>query len=150
MPPVDPRQHVAEQRRRDRHHPSAGVGQMKRPRSSRLVYSDIPVPQDLQQIVAAAAKDVDAARMQIARQRLLHLQGQSVHPTPHVGGAGREPDAHAGGRHNSRSTDRTRRSATKLTVSPTRTRISPTSSISIDPAQRAAAGRHAGGASGRI
>ena len=77
--------------------------------------------------------------MRITLQCLLHLQGEAIHAATHVGDAGSEPDPYAGGRDDHpRSTDMTRRSATRLTSLPTRTHVPSDSSISIRSASAAA------------
>ena len=64
---------------------------------------------------------------------------EAIHAATHVGDAGSEPDPYAGGRDDHpRSTDMTRRSATRLTSLPTRTHVPSDSSISIRSASAAA------------
>ena len=56
---------------------------MKRPLSSRLGverHADPVVPDDLDQVRAAATKDVEIAAMRVTAERLLHLQRQECMP----------------------------------------------------------------------
>jgi hypothetical protein len=48
------------------------------------------------------AKDVKIAGMRIAMQRLLNLQGKTVHPTPYVRRTGRQPNTNPRRRNNHR------------------------------------------------
>ena len=78
--------------------PSATEGHRKRPRSSRFENRHIPwpvVPDDLDQVAAATAKDEQMAVVRITLQRLLNQKGQAVEALPHIGVACRQPDAHA-------------------------------------------------------
>jgi hypothetical protein len=69
------------------------------------------VPDDFDQVAAAAAENVEIAGMRIAPERLLHLQSQAVHAATHVRMTHRQPDADArGNRDHPRSADSTRRS----------------------------------------
>src|SRR4051812_7422021 len=57
---------------------------------------------------SAPPEDIEIASMGIAAERLLHLQRQAVHATPHVGVAHRQPDPDArGNRDHPRSADST-------------------------------------------
>src|SRR6185437_4864631 len=111
--------------------------------------------------------------MWIALQRLLNLQGKTIHPTTHVGRTRCQPDANTRRRNNHRrSTVITRRSIVRPTSCPTLTDVPSGSVISIllpvtcsapDPADRAicfvswplagslivCTGRKTGGGSGR-
>src|SRR6476646_2541656 len=92
------------------------------------------MPKNLQQITALSAENVEIARMRIAPQRLLNLQGETVHPTAHVGRTSRQPDADTRRRDNPRrSTVITRRSVAKPTSCPTLTDVPSGSVISILP-----------------
>jgi len=72
--------------------------------------------------------------MRISVQRLLHLQGETVHPTTHVRRAGCQPDANTRWRDNHRrSTLITRRSVTRPTSCPTLIDVPSASVISILP-----------------
>jgi hypothetical protein len=42
------------------------------------------MPKDLQKITAPTTKHTEIASMRVARETLLHLQGQAVHPFAHV------------------------------------------------------------------
>src|SRR6476659_5301973 len=72
--------------------------------------------------------------MWIALQRLLNLQGKTIHPTTHVGRTRCQPDANTRRRNNHRrSTVITRRSVTRPTSCPTLTDVPSGSVISILP-----------------
>ncbi len=78
--------------------------------------------------------------MRIAPQRFLDLQGETVHPTAHVGRTRRQPDADIRRRDNHRrSTVITRRSVPKPTSCPTLTDVPSGNVISILPPDAAAA-----------
>jgi len=53
------------------------------------------MPKNFYQIAAAASKDVEIAGVRITLQRLLHLEGEPIHATAHVGMTGRNPHAYA-------------------------------------------------------
>ena len=53
------------------------------------------MPEDLDQVAPGAAKHEKITDKGITSERLLHLQGQTVHATPHIGAPDREPDPHA-------------------------------------------------------
>jgi hypothetical protein len=55
-------------------------------------HAETVMPEDLQQITALAAKNVQIAGVGIAPQRLLDLQGKAVHAAAHVRRAGCDPD----------------------------------------------------------
>ena len=72
--------------------------------------------------------------MRIVMQRLLNLQGKTVHSTAHVGRTRRQPDANTRRRDNHRrSTLITRRNVTKPTSCPTLSDVPSGSVISILP-----------------
>jgi hypothetical protein len=73
--------------------PPIGAGQMKRPRSRRLMYSDIPRPSTHSTFSRCplAAKDEEIAAVCGEIQHLLHLQSQAVHAAPHIGRDARQP-----------------------------------------------------------
>jgi hypothetical protein len=52
------------------------------------------MPEDLDTIAAAAAEDEKIARVRVATEALLHLQGQAVHAAAHVGHPRRQPHPH--------------------------------------------------------
>ncbi len=87
---------------------------------------------DLHQVAARAPKDVEIARVRVALQRLLHLEGETVHAAPHVGVSHRQP-------HPDRRRDRgqrrtaamTRRNATSPISAPTRMQVPSGKAISI-------------------
>ena len=51
------------------------------------------MPKNFQQVTAFPSEDVKIASMRITTQRLLNLQSKTVHPTPHVCRARRQPDS---------------------------------------------------------
>ncbi len=84
--------------------------------------------------------------VRIAAKRLLDLQREAIHAPAHIGRARRQPDENAGRRQDHRrSAAITRRSAAELTVSSTRTRTLPASSISITHGRSDFGARGAGG-----
>src|ERR1700760_460787 len=90
------------------------------------------MPKNFQQVTAFPAEDVEIARMWIAVQRLLNLQGEAVHPTAHVCRAGGQPNANTRRWDNHRrSTLITRRSVTTPISCPTFTDVPSGSVISI-------------------
>src|SRR5512134_1753733 len=103
------------------------------------------MPENLYQVTAAAAKNVEIAAVRVAPQRLLNLQRQAVHAAPHVRPADRQPHPHP-----ARNRDH-RRSKAAITAAARsgeidagiRSRDEPDSSISIADATAAstAAGR---------
>jgi hypothetical protein len=54
------------------------------------------MPEDLHQIAAAAAKNIEIAAMRIALEPFLYLQSQPLHAATHVRMARRDPDPTAG------------------------------------------------------
>src|SRR6478672_6576907 len=101
------------------------------------------MPEDLDQIAAATAEDVEITSMRIALQALLNRKRQALHAAAHVGVAGGNPDPDAARDRDHRRlrSSRTRCSASVSTSRSTRTRQPSPSSISIMPAL----GRCAGG-----
>ena len=92
------------------------------------------MPKNLQQVTAFSAKDIKITGMRIAPQRLLNLQGETVHPASHVRRTGRQPDANPRRRNNHlRSTVITRRRVTRPTSCPTLIDVPSGSVISILP-----------------
>src|SRR5215467_8874910 len=90
------------------------------------------MPKNFQQITAFPPEDVKIAGVWVTMQRLLNLQGKTVHPTPHVRRARRQPDPYTRWRRNHlRSAVTTRRSATRLTSCPTVIAVPSGSLISI-------------------
>src|SRR5207253_9534732 len=92
--PIDSVQHISELRRRDRN----GAGRSRRPNKPAALqplgverHADTIMPKDLYQRAAASAKHIEIADVRIALQYLLHLERQTLHPTPHVVVAGRDP-----------------------------------------------------------
>src|SRR6201995_91773 len=92
------------------------------------------MPKNFQQVTAFPAKHVQITRMRIAMQRLLHLQGKTVHSTTHIGHTRCQPDANTRRRDNHRrSTVITRRSVARPTSCPTFTDVPSGSVISLLP-----------------
>src|ERR1700759_1290105 len=104
------------------------------------------MPEDLDQIAAAAPEDIEIASMRIALQALLNRKSQALHAAPHVGVTGRDPDPDAARDwdHRRLSSSRTRCNASTSTSRSTRTRQPPPSSISMIPAPRCAGVEDAG------
>ena len=50
------------------------------------------MPDNLDQIAAAPAKNIEVAGVRVASKRLLHLQGKTLHPATHIRPADRQPD----------------------------------------------------------
>src|SRR5258705_8426997 len=92
------------------------------------------MPQDLDQIAATAAEDIEIAGMRIALQALLNRKSQALHPTAHVRVASGDPDPDAARDRDHRRlrSSSTCCSASTSTSRSTRTR-QPPSSISIIP-----------------
>jgi hypothetical protein len=65
-------------------------------------HAETVVPKNLDEIATAAAKGEKIAGVRIALQRLLHLQGKTIHAAAHVGMAGRDPYTHTRGNGNHR------------------------------------------------
>src|SRR5450631_4305609 len=60
------------------------------------------MPKHLHEVAPASTEHEEIAGVRIALQRLLHLQGEAIHATAHVGMACRNPDPHTGGNGNHR------------------------------------------------
>src|SRR5690242_7852157 len=98
------------------------------------------MPEDLHQVAPLATEHIQVPGMRIALQRLLNLQRQAVHATPHVRGTCRQPDPNAGRReHQPRNTVITRRNAGRLTSGPILIVVPSGSRISISSAPLQAA-----------
>ena len=92
------------------------------------------MPKNFQQVTALPAEHIQITSMWITMQRLLNLQGKTVHPATHVGRTRCQPDANTGRRDNhQRSTVITRRSVARSTSCPTFTDVPSGSVISILP-----------------
>src|SRR6516165_9584941 len=93
------------------------------------------VPQALDEIAAATAKDEQMAAMRIVLQRLLHHQRKPVEPFAHVGVPCRQPHPHArrDWNHRGNSALTTRASDDASTSDPTTIRSPLLSTISIRP-----------------
>src|SRR5690348_10936012 len=99
------------------------------------------MPKNFQQVTAFPAEHVQITSVRVATQRLLNLQGKTVHAPTHVGRTRRQPDANTRRRDNHRrSTVSTRRSVTKPTSSPTLTDVPSGRVISILPPDTAGSG----------
>src|SRR3979411_1526816 len=60
------------------------------------------MPKHLHEVAPTPTEHKEIAGMWIARQRLLHLQGEAIHAAAHVGMARRDPHPHTGGNGNHR------------------------------------------------
>ena len=93
------------------------------------------MPEDLQKITFAAAKDEDVPTKRIPPQHFLDLQREAVHALAHVGAAGGKPDPRPTWERDHHPTSA--RSAAATTAGSgapeIRTRSPPASSISISP-----------------
>src|SRR5688500_2884080 len=93
------------------------------------------MPEDLQKITFAAAKDEGVPTERIPPQHLLDLQREAVHALAHVGAAGGQPDPRPARERDHRPTSA--RSAAATTAGSgapeIRTRLPPASLISISP-----------------
>src|SRR4051794_13044037 len=136
MTPVDPRQKIAELGRRDRHRAvgcarpqKAAPFQPLREQARALAV----VPDNLQQIAAAAAKAEQVATQRILPQHLLNPQRQAGEPFAQIRVPGRQPHPNARRDRNHRRsrTSRTRAKAAASTPAPTITRRPRPSTISI-------------------
>ena len=80
--------------------PTWVIGQMKRPRSSRLEKRHIPCPsyhEQLDQMTALASKRKQRARMRTLLQRLLNQHRETINAFTHIGDPTRQPHlGHAG------------------------------------------------------
>src|SRR3984957_12075632 len=146
--PIDALEQIAQFCRRDRDRPVGGRRPEKTPslQPFREQAQALPiVPQALDEIAAATAKDKSMGRMRIALQRLLHDQRKPIEPLAHVGAPRRKP--HPNGR---RDRDHRRDSALTTRTSaaaPTRIRSPAASTISMRPTStRADASTGAAGA----
>ena len=95
MTPIDALEHARHLRCRDRYHAIDGSRPDEPASLQALGVKRHPqriVPQDLDQIATPAAEDIQIARVWIAMETLLHLHRQPVHPAPHIGVAGGDPD----------------------------------------------------------
>src|SRR5262249_9039084 len=148
--PVDALEHVGHLRRRDRYRAVRRRGPDELPTIKALGverHAQPIVPENLDQIAAAAPEDVKIASVRITLQTLLDRKRQALHAAAHVRVASGDPDPHAAPDRDHRrfKSSRTRCSAAGSTSRSTRTRQSPPSSISIIPALAGcAAGEDAG------
>src|SRR6516164_5074340 len=97
--PIDPIQHVSELRRRDRNDAGCGRGPNEPAALQPLGierHADAVMPENFDQRAALAAKHIEIAGVRITLERLLHLESQALHPTPHVGRASRDPHPNPG------------------------------------------------------
>jgi len=103
------------------------------------------VPQDFDEITAAAAEDVEIASVRVTLEALLNPQSQALHATAHVGMPGCDPNpARGNGYHRRPRTSSTRRNAVASTSLPTITRWPPDRTITIRPPLGRVAGSPAG------
>ena len=93
------------------------------------------MPNDLDQVAAAAPKNVEIANVRITLQALLNQTRKARESAAHVGMTGRKPHSHITryGNHRRSSTSRTRSSASGSTCASTRMRRRLPRSISISP-----------------
>src|SRR6516164_2632450 len=104
--PVNAFEHVSQLCRCDRDH---AIGRRRPDKPAALQslgvkrHAETVMPEDLDQIAPPAAKHKQIAGMRIALQPLLDLQGQPVHPAPHIGVPGRDPHPHTGGNRDHRT-----------------------------------------------
>src|SRR4051812_49347485 len=101
------------------------------------------MPNDLDQVAAAAPKNVEITSVRITLQALLNETRQAREAAAHIGVAGRKPHPHITryGNHRRSSTSRTRASASGSTCASTRMRRRLPSSISINPIRAATTDR---------
>lgn len=93
------------------------------------------MPNNFDQVAAAAPKNVEITGMRITLQALLDQPRKAWKAAPHIGVAGRKPHPHItrNGNHRRSSTSRTRASASGSTCASTRMRCRLPRSISINP-----------------
>src|SRR3954470_16593329 len=93
------------------------------------------MPEDLQKITFAAAKDEDVPTKRIPPQHLLDLEREPVHALAHVGAAGGQPDPRPARERDHRpASARSAAATTAGSAAPEiRTRSPPASSTSISP-----------------
>src|SRR3954469_242629 len=110
------------------------------------------MPEDLQKITFAAAKDEDVPTKRIPPQHVLDLERQPVHTLAHVGAAGGEPDPRPARERDHRPTSaRSAATTTPGSGAPEiRTRLPPASSISISPGGAGTTSASDGGVAGAI
>src|SRR5665647_771651 len=101
------------------------------------------MPDDLDQVAAAAPKNVEIANVRIPLQALLNQTRKARESAAHIGMAGRKPHPHIAryGNHRRSSTPRTRASASGSTCASTQMRRRLPRSISISPFRAAAKDR---------
>src|ERR1700686_4679038 len=149
VPPVDPIEHIGQLRRRDS---DQAIGR-RWPDEATLLqpfgierHAKAVMPDDLDQVATRASEDKEIARMGIAPQRFLDLQGQAVHAAPHVRSSDRKPDPHTRGNRDHRRRSRTSITRPKASASKSRStrrrRPFPTS-ITISPPPFEALGKAA-------
>src|ERR1700731_2668763 len=82
------------------------------------------MPNDLDQVAAAAPKNVEITSVRIPLQTLLHQTRKARESAAHIGMAGRKPHPHIAryGNHRRSSTSRTRATASGLMCASTRMR----------------------------
>ena len=92
------------------------------------------MPENSDQVTAAAAKNVEIAAVRVAPQRLLNLQRQAVHAAPRVRPANRQPHPHPARNrdHRRRNAAITAEASSGGTDAEIRTREPPATSTSIE------------------
>src|SRR5690348_17917684 len=105
------------------------------------------MPEDLQKITLASAKDEDVPAERIPPQHFLDLQRETVHALAHVGAAGGQPDPRPARERDHRpASARSAAATTAGSGAPEiRTRSPPASSTSIRPGGASAASLASGG-----
>src|SRR6516164_9390006 len=104
--PVNAFEHVSQLCRRDRN----DAVRRRRPDKPAALQSlgvqrhaETVMPENLDQIASPPAEYEQIAGMRVALQSLLDLQSQPIHPAPHIGMPGRDPNPHTGGNRNHRT-----------------------------------------------
>jgi hypothetical protein len=145
-PPIDAGQKVRQLRNADRDYAvcqrwpqKAAALQPLRKQTRALAV----MPNDLDQVAAAASKNVEITNMRISLQTLLHETREAREAAPHVGMTRRKPNPHvARDRDHRRSrTSSTRANASASTCASTRMRRRLPRSISISPTRATATDR---------
>src|SRR5262245_25521183 len=137
--PIDSSKEIAELCRTDRHDTVRRRRPQKTSALKTLREQTLPlsiVPQALDEITAPATKHEQVPVVRIALERLLNQQCQALVALPHIGVAGRQPNARAARKADHRRLSRTsmtRASAAASTPLSTITRRPPVSTISIRP-----------------
>src|SRR4051812_42667113 len=154
-PPIDSFEQIAELPRCNRHD-TLGGRRPDEPTVLQPLHEETHalgvMPQDLDQVTPAAAKDEKMAGVRVALEHLLHLEREPVHALAHVGAAGGQPDPRPARERDHRPT-RARSAAVTVVGSGApemRTRPPSASSISISPKGAGTASATGRGAAGAI